>query len=136
MHTIYIFGNGNISLSDFIAYYQTPLEPFVKDPDYRFILCDFRGADTLMMEWLKTETHRVEIYHIGEKPRYMPDKYKTQVSQWKCIGRFENDESRDKAAIEACTHFLAIDFNSNAKRKSGTLKNIEECISLGKIPLK
>lgn len=136
MHTIYIFGNGNISLSEFIAHYQRPLEPFVKDPDYHFILCDFRGTDTLMMEWLKTETHRVKIYHIGEKPRYMPDKYKTQVSQWKCVGGFENDESRDKAAIEECTHFLAVDYNSNAKRKSGTLKNIEACISLGKIPIK
>lgn len=132
---IYIFGNGNISYSDFEKYYKTPLEKYLKDKQCSFILCDFRGADTLMMEFLKTETVNASIYHIGDRPRYLPDKYKTKVSQWNIKGGFESDEERDKSVINQCTHYLAIDFNSNNKRKSGTLKNIELCDSLGKVKI-
>jgi hypothetical protein len=39
---------------------------------------------------------------------------------------------RDEAAIEACTHFLAHDINSDENRKSGTQRNIERCLELGK----
>lgn len=133
MTSIYIFGNGNISLSDFITEYQQPLLPQINKPDVSFILCDFRGTDTLAMEMLKTTSPNVYIFHIGEKPRYMPDAYKTKVSQWKLKGGFKDDEARDLAAIDMCTHFIAIDHNSNPKRTSGTQKNIERCMSLGKI---
>ncbi len=133
---IYVFGNGNINLNDFIDLYKKPLDQFVNDPLVSFILCEFRGVDTLMHEFLKSETEQVSIYHVGEKPRYKADQFKTKVSSWKFIGGFESDEERDNKAIEDCTHFLAYDFNSDAKRKSGTLKNIEKCISLGKIDMK
>jgi hypothetical protein len=49
------------------------------------------------------------------------------------IGGFENDTSRDLAAIEECSHFLAVDFNSNEKRESGTKRNIEICLAYGKV---
>jgi hypothetical protein len=130
---IYIFGNGNISFSDFKTYYHTILLPFIKEA--HFSIGDFRGTDTLAMEVLKSETAHVAIYHVGEQPRYLPDKYKTKVSQWQVIGGFADDEARDLAAIHACTHYLAIDFNTNAKRTSGTFKNIALCESLGKIAL-
>lgn len=132
---IYIFGNGNLSFKNFIELYITPIEKYLDSEKTTFLLCDFRGVDTLMMEYLKTITTKVSIYHIGEKPRYLADKYKTKVSQWKLIGGFENDTTRDLAAIHECTHFLATDINSNQKRKSGTLKNIELCESLGKIKI-
>ncbi len=135
MISIYIFGNGNISLSDFITYYQQPLLPYITNSEVSFILCDFKGTDTLSMELLKTYAQHVTIYHIGEHPRYIPDKYKTKVGQWKLEGGFKDDESRDIAAIDNCTHFLAIDFNTNSKRKSGTLKNIECCLSNHKIKI-
>jgi len=132
---IFVFGNGNIRFSDFIRYYEKPLERYILLNDSVFTVCDFKGVDTLVMELLKWDAAQVSVYHIGERPRYLPDKYKTKVSQWKLMGGYENDEWRDKAAIESCTHFLAVDFNSDARRKSGTQKNIELCVQLNKIKI-
>jgi len=132
---VFIFGNGNISFNDFEIFYKKPLEPFLRDENTEFIICDFRGTDTLVMELLKSHTSKVTVYHIGERPRYYPDKYKTKVSQWAIRKGFTSDEERDLTAIKDCTHFLARDFNSNEKRISGTKKNIEKCLSQGKIDL-
>ena len=130
---IYIFGNGNISFSDFEKYYAQILNQYIDNEEVTFLLGDFRGADTLAMEFLKCRATKVCVYHVGTKPRYLPDKYKTKVGSWLILGGFENDEQRDLEAIKNCSHFIAIDFNSDAKRKSGTLKNIESCQALGKI---
>lgn len=130
---IYIFGNGNIKFSDFEEFYLKPLMKIQIKEVVEFFICDFRGLDTLMMEYLKYQTKNVTILHIGEKPRYIPDKYKTKVSQWKILGKFESDELRDNFGINECTHFIAYDFNSNNKRLSGTKKNIEKCIEVNKI---
>ena len=97
-----------------------------------FLVGDFRGVDTLVMEYLKCRTSNVRVYHVGVQPRYLPDKFRTKVSQWELVGGFTSDEERDSAAIETCTHFLAYDANSNHARKSGTLRNIERCLELGK----
>lgn len=132
---IYIFGNGNIKYSDFENLYLKPIKQLIKESNNEFIVCDFKGVDTLMMEYLKTESQNVSILHIGEKPRYVPDKYRTKVNNWKIIGGFVDDNSRDNYAINVCTHFIATDFNSNEKRTSGTQKNIELCKTLGKIKI-
>ncbi len=87
------------------------------------------------MELLKSLNKNVTVFHIGEKPRYLPDKYKTKVAGWKLIGGFQDDESRDLAAIENCTHFIAKDFNSKADRISGTMKNILKCSALNKVEI-
>ena len=130
---IYIFGNGNIKYSDFEEFYLNPIKRAVNTAEAEFLLCDFRGVDTLAMEYLKSESKNVSIFHIGEKPRYLPDRYRTKVNQWKIIGGFEDDQSRDHHAINLCTHFIATDFNSNEKRTSGTQKNIERCQELSKV---
>lgn len=132
---VYIFGNGNISFDNFERYYKKPLQVLLKKEDVEFLICDFRGTDTLVMELLKNYTSKVTIYHIGEKPRYFPDKYKTNVGQWRIKRGFKSDEDRDAEAINDCSHFLAIDFNSDDSRKSGTKKNIELCFQLSKISL-
>ncbi|MFB9079482.1 hypothetical protein ACFFLS_06315 [Flavobacterium procerum] len=133
---IYIFGNGNISFDDFRKHYETVILKYFDQNDVNFLVCDFKGTDTLAMELLKCNTPNVSVFHIGERPRYMVDKFKTKAGSWKIIGGFENDEQRDAAVIENCTHFIAVDFNSDQKRKSGTQKNIERCEQLGKIRLK
>lgn len=132
---IYIFGNGNISFSDFKKNYEEIINLYLNKDDITFSLCDFKGVDTLTMELLKCVTSNVNIYHIADKPRYLPDKFKTKVSGWTVLGGFENDEQRDNEVIKNCTHFIATDFNSDFKRKSGTQKNIELCEKLGKIRL-
>ena len=131
---VYVFGNGNLGFDAFLDRYRAPL----LDLDLarcEVLVCDFRGVDTLTMELLKDRMAQVRVFHIGERPRYLPDRYRTKVSSWELVGGFEDDASRDAAAIEACTHFLGFDQNSNAKRTSGTQKNIERCLALGKIRL-
>lgn len=136
MHkNVYIFGNGNISFSDFQKYYGEILIRLSGEENTSFSVCDFRGVDTLAMEMLKSVSPNVTVYHVADKPRYFPDKFKTKAGSWKITGGFASDEERDRAAIDQCTHFLAVDFNSDEKRKSGTRKNIELCESLGKINL-
>ncbi len=131
---LYVFGNGNLSFAEFLRVYAAPLETLnPSDRDLHFIVCDFRGVDTLAMEFLKCITGRVSVYHIGERPRYLPDKYRTRVSQWQLRGGYATDGERDAAAIAACTHFLACDANSSATRRSGTSANIDRCIELGKV---
>lgn len=131
---ILIFGNGNLRFEDFLTLYAQLLQKALENSENEFIVGDFRGADTLTMEFLKTKTNQVCIYHIGEKPRYLPDSFKTQVSNWKIVGGFKSDQERDLAMIEQCTHFIGFDFNSDENRKSGTQKNINRCLSLGKLP--
>lgn len=133
MKRIFIFGNGNISFNSFIQYYAQPLSDVLTESEVSIIVCDFRGVDTLIMELLKTETEKVSIYHIGERSRYKPDTFKTKANNWQFVGNFNSDKERDDKAIEDCTHFLAIDFNSDSKRQSGTSKNIDKCLKLGKI---
>ena len=132
---IFIFGNGNLRFTDYLKLYVEPIRKIGFGADIHFTVCDFRGVDALTMEFLKCETANVSVFHIGEMPRYLPDKFKTKVGEWKLVGGFESDKARDFAAIENCTHFLAFDFNSDEKRKSGTLKNIEKCLNLEKIRL-
>ncbi len=132
---IYIFGNGNISFEDFKTHYEPFITHYANDPKVSFSVCDFKGTDILAMELLKTLSENVFVYHIAEKPRYLPDKFKTKVNDWALLGGFQNDKERDLEAIKNCTHFIAVDFNTNKKRKSGTLKNIETCEVLGKIRL-
>jgi hypothetical protein len=128
---VYVFGNGNCKFNDFIDHYTSLIDDCLKCHAY-FLVCDFRGLDTLTMEYLKFKTDRVSVYHIGCRARYLPDRFKTAVEKWKLVGGFENDTSRDARAIQDCTHFLAFDFNSDQQRKSGTLANVEACLRLGK----
>lgn len=132
---IYICGNGNLSFENYLKYYQMPILDVMNNCEPHFIVCDFRGVDTLSMELLKCKTPHVTVLHVGKKPRYLPDKYKTEVSKWNVIGDFISDLERDSFAINLCTHFLAIDFNTDKNRKSGTLKNIETCLKQNKVDL-
>jgi hypothetical protein len=128
---LYVFGNGNLSFAAFCEHYVPSLEQAVA-ADARFIVCEFRGADVLTLEWLKTRTGSVEVLHVGEAPRYLPDRYRTKVSAWTVTGGFASDEARDEAALERCTHVLAHDFNSKPERLSGTARILERAAELGR----
>ncbi|BBM87042.1 hypothetical protein [Candidatus Uabimicrobium amorphum] len=129
---LFVFGNGNTSFEEYTEKYVSYL---CQLKNAEFLVCDFRGVDTLTMEYLKTKSSKVSVYHIGEKPRYLPARYRTKVSSWELFGGYTTDHERDMAAIYHCTHFLAFDFNVSAQRKSGTATNIEQCLRLDKIPL-
>jgi hypothetical protein len=131
MH-VYVFGNGNLSFADFLTHYHGPLTGLPFAEGARVLVGDFRGVDTLAMECLKCLTPNVCVYHVGARPRYFPDKFRTEAGRWRLAGNFADDAARDAAAIEACSHFLAYDFNSDANRRSGTSRAIERCLELGK----
>ncbi|WP_175622899.1 hypothetical protein [Chryseobacterium schmidteae] len=134
MKKIYVSGNGNISWEKFHQFYIEPLKK-LNLSECEFIIGDFSGTDTLMMEFLKDKSENVTILHVGNKPRYFVNSFKTMAKKWKTTGGFTSDLERDTYGIERCTHFLAADFNTDEKRKSGTLKNIEKCRSLNKIEI-
>ncbi|WP_143883054.1 hypothetical protein [Chryseobacterium binzhouense] len=132
MKKIYVSGNGNVSWEKFQQFYIELLKKFNLD-ECEFIIGDFSGTDTLMMEFLKDKTENVTILHVGKRPRYFANSFKTKAEKWKIIGGFTSNYERDTFGIDLCTHFLAVDFNTDEKRKSGTLKNIEKCFALNKI---
>lgn len=133
---VYVFGNGNTSFEDFTRNYAKALSRAFflgKVRPVSFIVGDFKGVDTLTMEYLKTLTENVSVYHMGVTPRYYPTTYGTKVAQWKKVGGFVTDRHRDTAAIEACTHYIAYDINSTLTRISGTKWNIDRCNELKKV---
>ncbi|MCS3867494.1 hypothetical protein J3D55_000410 [Chryseobacterium ginsenosidimutans] len=135
MKKIYVSGNGNLSWENFHQFYIEPLKK-LNLSECEFIIRDFSGTDTLMMEFLKDKSENVTILHVGQRPRYLINKFKTKAEKWNVIGGFTSNYERDLFGIELCTHFLAIDFNTDENRKSGTLKNIEKCLNLNKIKIK
>lgn len=134
MKKIYVSGNGNVTWENFHQFYIEPLKK-LNLSEYEFIIGHFSGTDTLMMEFLKDKSENVTILHVGKKPRYFANLFKTKAEKWKIVGGFTSDYERDQFGIEHCTHFLAVDFNTDEKRKSGTLINIEKCRSLNKIEI-
>lgn len=134
MSIVFICGNGNITFEEFQEYYVNAINLTLTSlKNYSYILGDFRGVDTLVMEYLKDKTMQVEICHLFNKPRYFPDKFKTFVEDWKITGGFQTNAQRDRYMIEQCTHFIAIDKNTDQNRVSGTYKNIELCKKLCKM---
>jgi hypothetical protein len=118
---IYVFGNGTCSFKNFVKHYTPLLEEYA---EHQWILCDFRGLDTLAQEWLKTVSSNVTIVHCFEQPRYLADKSLELVKDWIIKGGFQSDKERDDWCINECDAFIAFDFVEN--RKSGTKKLIEK----------
>jgi len=133
--TVFICGNGNISFDAFAHDYLDKIK-HAANSGMSFVLCDFRGADILSMEVLKTLSANVTICHVGSRPRYTPDKYKTFVSKWKFIGGFLGDADRDDYAANLAKYIIAADYNSDENRKSGTRTNIEKFLSSEKLEYK
>lgn len=125
MKKIFVFGNGNLSWENFHRFYIEPLKETAIS-ECEFIIGDFTGTDTLMMEYLKDKTENVTVIHMKDCPRYFINTFRNKAAKWKTMGGFVSDTDRDEFGISNCTHFLAVDFNSDQIRKSGTLKNIEK----------
>ncbi|MGI9581363.1 hypothetical protein ACR1PO_09135 [Chryseobacterium sp. RRHN12] len=60
MKKIYVFGNGNISWDNFHRFYIEPIKE-CNLSECEFLIGDFTGTDTLMMEFLKDKTSNVTI---------------------------------------------------------------------------
>lgn len=130
---LYVFGNVNTSWDDFVRYYVPQLDEWAADGSRGFVVCDRPGVDTMALEFLKTRTGNVRLFHVGETPSYLPEAYRTRVGEWSIVGKFHSVASRDMAALEACTHFLAVDSNPDDRYSSATLQNIHRAKSMGKV---
>ncbi len=82
MKKIYVSGNGNVSWEKFQQFYIEPLKKFNLD-ECEFIIGDFSGTDTLMMEFLKDKTEKVTILHVGKRPRYFANSFKQKLKNGK-----------------------------------------------------
>ncbi len=133
--TIYVFGNGRLSFDDFLRLYVPPLEAALAHHDSAWVVCDFRGVDTLVMEYLKARTAAVTVFHVGDRPRYLPDRHGALAQRWVIRGGFADDRARDEAALAACTHYLAIDRFSLPTKPTSTAALIERCRAAGRIAL-
>lgn len=132
---IYVFGNGALSFDDFRGLYVPAIESALARVGTSWVVCDFRGVDTLTMEYLKTRTAAVTVVHIGAAPRYLPDRRGTHVQQWTIRGGFADDAARDQAALATATHFLAIDRFSTPARATATVRLIDNAMAVGCVPL-
>lgn len=94
-------------MGNFHQFYIEPLKKLDLS-EYEFIMGDYLGTDTLMMEFLKDKSENVTILHVGAKPRYFVNKFKTKADKWRVIGGFKSDLERDTYAIRNCTYFLAL----------------------------
>lgn len=129
---VYIFGHNNITWNSFVAYYESALHDTIQTwVDAEYLVCDARGCDTLTMEWLKTQTDLVTVHHMFEKPRYLPDTYKSKVSSWSIQGGFISDKHRDTYCVDKCTHFVGF----SSRPDSSTQKLRDLCLEKGKIDL-
>ncbi|WP_210148445.1 hypothetical protein [Chryseobacterium scophthalmum] len=65
MKKIYVSGNGNVTWENFHQFYIEPLKK-LNLSEYEFIIGDFSGTDTLMMEFLKDKSENVTIVQVEE----------------------------------------------------------------------
>lgn len=130
-----MFGNGALSFDDFQGLYVPAIELALERPATSWVLCDFRGVDTLTMEYLKTRTAAVTVLHVGAAPRYLPDRRHTHVEAWTIRGGFADDDARDRAALASASHFLAVDRFSTLKRPTATARLVEKATAAGCVPL-
>lgn len=132
---VYVFGHGGLEFAEFLELYAPPIEAALADDTTTWAVCDFRGVDTLAMEYLKARTRAVTVFHVGTRPRYFPDRRAANVAHWQLRGGFADDDARDNAALAIATHFLAVDRFSTPKRTSGTGRIIERALAAGCHPL-
>lgn len=133
--TVYVFGNGRLEFDDFIQLYAPTMRAAIS-PETTWILGDHCGVDTLAMEFLKTRSERVTVLHVGERPRYLPDRHDTLARAWTLLGGFADDHARDEAAVDRCTHYLAVDRFATPLRPTGTASLIARCVSRGRVSLR
>ena len=121
MKTYFISGHGNLTFEEWLVFYK-PLIDKALESESNFILGEFRGTDTLTMEYLKNKTTKVTVTHCFENPRYKVDTIGLASKKWIYIGNFQNDLERDTFMTENSDEDIA--WVREGRERSGTAKNI------------
>ena len=119
-NTYFISGHRNITENEFEKYRSYIHSICVSNPDARFVIGDYHGADIMaqnfLLDILEVNPEFVTVYHMGDKPINVNPK----VINLK--GGFLTDSDRDSAMTNASKHDIA--FVRNCKEMSGTAENI------------
>lgn len=112
----FIFGHGDITKEEFDLHYIPYINKGIS-LNHTFIVCDYKGADTMAQEYLNfIQYNKVIIYHMFEKPRVQSN------ILWETKGGFISDDERDsKCTLESNYDIAYLKIN---REKSGTAKNI------------
>ena len=110
----FISGHLSLTQEEFNAHYQ-PLIDKALSRNNSFVIGDARGADTLAQNYLFGKTHRVNVYHMFESPRYNVG--------FSTDGGFKSDTERDIAMTNNSDADIA--WVRTGREKSGTQKNLD-----------
>lgn len=116
---VFIFGHGDVTEKEFEKYYKFKIDKAVS-LNYSFLICDYKGADTLAQDYLKNY-NKVTVFHMFENPRY-----KANIS-WKTIGGFQTDLERDSYGTFNSNYDIY--FVRKGREKSGTMNNVKRRFS-------
>ena len=113
--TYFISGHGNVTEEEFQEHYVPQLRQVLSDSfETRFVVGDFRGADTLAQQWLLGKTKNVTVYHMFESPRFN--------AGWPTKGGFQSNATRDRAMTAASDDDIA--WLRDPDTNSGTRRNL------------
>lgn len=120
LHTYFISGHRDITPREFEKYKMLIHSTYVNDPEARFVMADYQGADIMsqdfLLDILQIEPDRVTVYHMGDTPMNVNSK----VINLK--GGFKSDVERDEAMTLVSISDIA--FVRDNKLMSGTAQNI------------
>lgn len=128
MSIFFISGHLNLTPEEFKQYYKKDIKDEIKNGS-SFIVGDCNGADKMAQEYLfNMKYDKVTVYHMLDSPR-------NNVGDFKTVGGFKSDNSRDTACTKnSMFDILYIRSNKEQKellgdkydpnRTSGTQKNL------------
>lgn len=119
-NTYFISGHRDITPEEFEFNYEPMINMALQNPDAKFIVGDYYGADIMaqnyLLDILMVDPDIVTVYHMLEAPRNANPK----VTHFK--GGFKSDEERDAAMTK--DSFQDIAFVRDNTKISGTGQNI------------
>jgi hypothetical protein len=120
LHTYFISGHRDITEQEFEKYKLMIYSTYINDPEARFVVADYHGADFMsqnyLIDVLEIDPDRVTVYHMGETPMNINPKITNKR------GGFKTDVQRDEAMTLVSISDIA--FVRDNTIISGTAENI------------
>jgi len=116
-NTYFISGHLNLTKKEFEEHYIPKIDEALLDENASFIMGDCKGGDTMAQEYLHNKTDKVTVYHMCKKPS-------NNIGNYKTIGGFQTDNSRDSQMTNDSTHDIAWCREGREGDKSGTGRNL------------
>lgn len=116
MSCFFISGHRDITDEEFEKHYIPKIDDAIKNPNNRFVVCDYYGVDIMAQRYLKDKKAKhVIVFHMLSEPR--------NNIGFPTIGNFQSDIERDSAATDVSDEDIA--WVREGKEKSGTAQNLQ-----------